>query len=94
MYKIITKEGEHYGVYVLRGRFSDRIYTIRYISLPSHDWVNKTSYYHLTFINDYLTQTFIQNAILDTGEDMPQQHGTFTLEKNIIDNPINEKWNY
>jgi len=92
IYKIISEGEEHYGVYVLQGKFSDRTYNVRYISLPSKDWGEKTAYHHLTFINDYLTQTFVQNAIIDTGEDIPQQHGTFTLEKNSIEIPIHEKW--
>ncbi|MFK4060319.1 hypothetical protein [Brucella anthropi] len=74
----ITSEGEdHWGVFVLQGSFEDQTYTIRFVSLPSEDWGNKTAFHQLTFINGDKENTFIQNAITDTGEAIAQQNGTF-----------------
>jgi hypothetical protein len=92
IYKIISQGEDHYGVYVMQGSFTDQSYTIRYISLPSADWGNKTAFHQLTFVNGDTQNTFIQNAIIDTGEAIAQQNGTFSMEKNEIRNPITEKW--
>ncbi|QMV15942.1 hypothetical protein Vspart_03316 [Vibrio spartinae] len=92
-YKIISQGENHYGVYVMQGDFSDETYTVRFISLPSQDWGNKTAYHQLTFIRgDNAQNIFIQNAIVDTGEAIAQQNGTYTLEKNTVSNPISTDW--
>ncbi|WP_428244234.1 hypothetical protein [Gynuella sp.] len=92
-YKIISQGENHYGVYVMQGDFSDETYTVRFISLPSPDWGNKTAYHQLTFIRgDNAKSIFIQNAIVDTGEAIAQQNGTYTLEKNTVSNPISTDW--
>lgn len=78
----ITSEGEdHYGVYVAQGNVGDQSSTIRYVSLPSPDWGNRTAYHQLTFITgtDQGSGLFVQNAITDTGEAIAQQNGTFSL---------------
>lgn len=78
----ITSEGEdHYGVYVAQGGVGDQSNTIRYISLPSPDWGNRTAYHQLTFITGTGEGNglFVQNAITDTGEAIAQQNGTFSL---------------
>lgn len=94
IYKIISQGEDHYGVYVLQGKFTDQTYTIKYISLPSPDWGNKTAFHQLTFINSNssVDNVFIQNAIVDTGEAIAQQNGTFTLSENTVSNPIGQKW--
>ncbi|QIZ49445.1 hypothetical protein [Dickeya zeae] len=94
IYKIISQGEEHYGVYVMQGNFQDQTYTIRYISLPSEDWGKKTAFHQLTFINGDKEKYFIQNAIVDTGEAIAQQNGTFTLAENNISNPITQKWRH
>ncbi|WP_083492009.1 hypothetical protein [Stenotrophomonas chelatiphaga] len=78
----ITSEGEdHYGVFVAQGNVGDQSSTIRYVSLPSPDWGNRTAYHQLTFItgNAEGSGLFVQNAITDTGEAIAQQNGTFSL---------------
>ncbi len=94
VYKILTQGENHYGLYVLSGSFTDQTYTIRFISLPSDDWGQKTAFHQLTFINNdaHTSGIFIQNAIVETGEALAQQNGTFTIEKNTIYNPIKEQW--
>ncbi|WP_080647398.1 hypothetical protein [Dickeya zeae] len=94
IYKIISQGEEHYGVYVIQGNFQDQTYTIRYISLPSEDWGKKTAFHQLTFINGDKEKYFIQNAIVETGEAIAQQNGTFTLSENNISNPITQKWRH
>lgn len=51
------------------------------LSLPSADWGNKTAFHQLTFIRGDRQNVFIQNAIVDTGEAIAQQNGTYTQEK-------------
>jgi hypothetical protein len=92
LYKIISEGEDHYGVYILQGAFSDETYTVRFISLPSKDWGNKTAYHQLTFIRVSPENVFIQNAITDTGEAIAQQNGTYTLEKNTVIYPVNTDW--
>ncbi|KAB7764618.1 hypothetical protein CKY51_17305 [Xanthomonas maliensis] len=92
LYKIISQGENHYGVYVLQGAFEDETYTIRFISLPSEDWGNKTAFHQLTFVRGGKENVFIQNAIVDTGEAIAQQNGTYTLEKNTVTNPVPTKW--
>lgn len=94
MYKIISQGENHYGVYVLQGTFDDQSYTIRFISLPSEDWGNKTAFHQLTFVRGDKQNVFIQNAIVDTGEAIAQQNGTYTLEKNIVSNPVPTSWKH
>ncbi len=94
MYKIISQGENHYGVYVLQGSFEDQTYTIRFISLPSEDWGNKTAFHQLTFIRGEDRNVFIQNAIVDTGEAIAQQNGTYTLEKNTVTNPVPTAWKH
>lgn len=93
LYKIISQGENHYGVYVLQGQHSDETYTVKFISLPSADWGNKTAYHQLTFIRGGAENVFIQNAIVDTGEAIAQQNGTYTQEKNTVSNPLNTDWN-
>lgn len=92
IYKIISKGEDHFGVYVLQGSFADQSYTIRYISLPSRDWGDKTAYHQLTFVNGDDRQIFIQNAITDKGEEISQQNGLYQLEKNGTSDPGKETW--
>ncbi|WP_299002522.1 hypothetical protein [uncultured Shewanella sp.] len=94
VYKILSQGEDHYGLYVLSGSFTDQTYTIRFISLPSDDWGQKTAFHQLTFINNDANTagTFIQNAIVETGMAIAQQNGTFTIEKNTIVNPIKQQW--
>ncbi|MDH4907241.1 hypothetical protein [Xanthomonas euvesicatoria] len=94
MYKIISQGENHYGVYVLQGTFDDQSYTIRFISLPSEDWGNKTAFHQLTFVRGDQQNVFIQNAIVDTGEAIAQQNGTYTLEKNTVANPVPTSWKH
>ncbi|CEJ41813.1 hypothetical protein ACSAM1_06910 [Xanthomonas citri pv. bilvae] len=94
MYKIISQGENHYGVYVLQGTFDDQSYTIRFISLPSEDWGNKTAFHQLTFVRGDKQNVFIQNAIVDTGEAIAQQNGTYTLEKNTVSNPVPTSWKH
>ncbi|MBV6812447.1 hypothetical protein ACE15N_06075 [Xanthomonas campestris pv. passiflorae] len=94
MYKIISQGENHYGVYVLQGTFDDQTYTIRFISLPSEDWGNKTAFHQLTFVRGEQQNVFIQNAIVDTGEAIAQQNGTYTLEKNTVSNPVPTLWKH
>ncbi|WP_199226966.1 hypothetical protein [Pantoea sp. JKS000250] len=91
-YKIISQGENHYGVYVMQGRFDDETFTVRFISLPSSDWGNKTAFHQLTFIRNEKQNVFIQNAILDTGEAISQQNGTYTQEKNSVTNPVSTRW--
>ncbi len=77
LYKITSEGEDHYGVYVMQGGFQDETYTIRFISLPSRDWGQKTAFHQLTFINGTSENWFIQNAITDEGEAIAQQNGTF-----------------
>lgn len=49
-YKIISQGENHYGVYVMQGKFDDETFTVRFISLPSADWGNKTAFHQLTFV--------------------------------------------
>ncbi|WP_221899367.1 hypothetical protein [Xanthomonas sp. GW] len=92
MYKLISQGENHYGVYVLQGSFDDESYTVRFISLPSEDWGNKTAFHQLTFVRGEDKNIFIQNAIVDTGEAIAQQNGTYTMEKNTVTNPVSTKW--
>jgi hypothetical protein len=92
MYKLISQGENHYGVYVLQGSFDDESYTVRFISLPSEDWGNKTAFHQLTFVRGEDKNIFIQNAIVDTGEAIAQQNGTYTMEKNTVTNPVPTKW--
>ncbi|WP_419746251.1 hypothetical protein [Xanthomonas phaseoli] len=94
MYKIISQGENHYGVYVLQGTFDDQTYTIRFISLPSEDWGNKTAFHQLTFVRGEQQNVFIQNAIVDTGAAIAQQNGTYTLEKNTVSNPVPTSWKH
>ncbi|WP_312123153.1 hypothetical protein [Pantoea vagans] len=91
-YKIISQGENHYGVYVMQGRFDDETFTVRFISLPSSDWGNKTAFHQLTFIRNEKQNVFIQNAIVDTGEAIAQQNGTYTQEKNSVTNPVSALW--
>jgi len=78
MYRITSEGEDHWGVYVLQGAFDDQTFTVRYISLPSPDWGNRTAFHQLTFIQDSGTAGFfIQDAITDKGEAIPQQNGTY-----------------
>lgn len=92
VYKLISQGENHYGVYVMQGAFDDQTYTIRFISLPSEDWGNKTAFHQLTFVRGDKQNVFIQNAIVDSGEALAQQNGTYTLEKNTVSNPISTSW--
>ncbi|MBS7521526.1 hypothetical protein KIF75_17755 [Serratia ureilytica] len=95
-YKIISQGENHYGVYVMQGKFDDETFTVRFISLPSEDWGNKTVFHQLTFIRGESDKqnVFIQNAIVDTGEAITQQNGTYTQEKNTVANPESINWKY
>ena len=80
-YHIVSEGEDHAGVYVLQGDFKDETYTVRYISLPSPDWGNRTAFHQLTFITgeDARSGSFIQNAITDTGEAIAQQNGRYEM---------------
>lgn len=86
-YHIVSEGEDHAGVYVLQGNFSDETYTVRYISLPSPDWGNRTAFHQLTFVagQDARSGVFIQNAITDTGEAIAQQNGRY--EMTIVASP-------
>ncbi|WP_350262774.1 hypothetical protein AAF463_24470 (plasmid) [Pantoea sp. BJ2] len=92
IYKIISQGEDHFGLYVLQGKFSDQSYTIRYISMPSRDWGKKTAYHQLTFVDGGDRSIFIQNAITDTGEQISQQNGVYQLENNTETNAANPEW--
>lgn len=92
VYKIISQGENHYGVYSMQGKFDDGAFTVRFISLPSSDWGNKTAFHQLTFIQGEKQNVFIQNAIVDTGEAITQQNGTYTQEKNTVINPLSTNW--
>ena len=77
VYRIVSEGEDHFGVYVIDGNFDSQIYHIRYISLPSKDWSNKTAFHKITFINDAVEPTFIQNAIIYSGEKIEGQYGSF-----------------
>lgn len=76
----------------MQGQHTDETYTVKFISLPSPDWGNKTAYHQLTFIRGDAQNVFIQNAIVDTGEAIAQQNGTYTQEENTVVNPISTAW--
>ncbi|MBA0212707.1 hypothetical protein [Pectobacterium brasiliense] len=92
VYKIISQGENHYGVYSMQGKFDDETFTVRFISLPSSDWGNKTAFHQLTFVRGEKQNVFIQNAIVDTGEAIAQQNGTYTQEKNTVTNPVSTNW--
>ncbi|EGD10619.1 hypothetical protein XVE_1077 [Xanthomonas vesicatoria ATCC 35937] len=92
MYKIISQGENHYGVYVLQGSFDDETYTVKFISLPSPDWGNKTAFHQLTFVRGGNENVFIQNAIVETGEAIAQQNGIYTQEKNTLTDPVHKQW--
>lgn len=92
VYKIISQGENHYGVYSMQGKFDDETFTVRFISLPSSDWGNKTAFHQLTFVQGEKQNVFIQNAIVDTGEAIAQQNGTYTQEKNTVINPVSTNW--
>lgn len=92
VYKIISHGENHYGVYSIQGDFDDDTYTVRFISLPSSDWGNKTDFHQLTFIRGEKHNMFIQNAIVETGEAIAQQNGTYIQEKNTVVNPVSTNW--
>ncbi|WP_267369746.1 MULTISPECIES: hypothetical protein [unclassified Pantoea] len=93
-YKIISQGENHYGVYVMQGKFDDETFTVRFISLPSSDWGNKTAFHQLTFVRGDKQNVFIQNAIVDIGEAIAQQNGTYTQEKNTVTNPVSTHWKH
>ncbi|HEY3983625.1 hypothetical protein [Cedecea sp.] len=92
VYKIISQGENHYGVYSMQGKFDDENFTVRFISLPSSDWGNKTAFHQLTFVQGEKQNVFIQNAIVDTGEAIAQQNGTYIQEKNTVINPVSTNW--
>jgi len=94
VYKIISQGENHYGVYVMQGKFDDETFTVRFISLPSTDWGNKTAFHQLTFVHGDKQNTFIQNAIVDTGEAISIQNGTYTQEKNTVTDPVSTSWEH
>ncbi|MGD9427321.1 hypothetical protein ACLHDD_19965 [Pantoea sp. NSTU24] len=91
-YKIISQGEDHYGVYVMQGHADDQTFTVRFISLPSSDWGNKTAFHQLTFVKGDQQNVFIQNAIVDTGEAIAQQNGTYTQEINNVSHPVSARW--
>ncbi|MCC2626288.1 MAG: hypothetical protein K0R14_2161 [Burkholderiales bacterium] len=91
VYKIISPGEEHYGVYVITGAFTDLRFTVRYISLPSADWGNKTAFHELNYNNK--THHFGQNALLQTQVKVPYEYGVFSLRTNNESNPLSIKWN-
>lgn len=92
VYKIISQGENHYGVYSIHGKFDDETFTVRFISLPSTDWRNKTAFHQLTFVRGEKQNVFIQNAIVDTGEAIAQQNGSYIQEKNTVINPVSTNW--
>lgn len=92
VYKIISQGENHYGVYSMQGKFDDETFTVRFISLPSSDWGNKTAFHQLTFVRGETHNVFIQNAIVDTGEAIAEQNGTYTQEINTVINPASINW--
>lgn len=94
VYKIISQGENHYGVYVMQGKFDDETFTVRFISLPSTDWGNKTAFHQLTFVHGDKQNTFIQNAIVDTGEAIALQNGTYTQKKNTVTDPVSTSWEH
>lgn len=92
VYKIISQGENHYGVYSMHGKFDDETFTVRFISLPSTDWGNKTAFHQLTFVRGEKQNVFIQNAIVDTGEAIAQQNGSYIQEKNTVINPVSTNW--
>ncbi len=91
-YKLISQGENHYGVYSIEGNVDEETFTVRFISLPSSDWGNKTAFHQLTFIRGDKQNIFIQNAIVDTGEALAQQNGTYTQEKNTVTDPVSTTW--
>ncbi|WP_350647516.1 hypothetical protein [Pseudomonas sp. HY13-MNA-CIBAN-0226] len=90
LYKIISPGEEHYGVYVVKGAFTDQHYAISYISLPSDDWYGNVALHDLTF--DAKTGIFGQQAHIPSDQNIPKQDGTFLLEKNHEADPRPIKW--
>ncbi len=90
VYKIISPGEEHYGIYVMTGTFTDPIFTVRYISLPSVDWSNKTAYHELNYNNKI--HHFGQSALLQTQDKVPYEYGVFSLRHNNESNPLLIKW--
>lgn len=90
VYKIISPGEEHYGVYVVKGAFSDRRYAISYISLPSADWYGNVALHELAFDMD--TGQFGQQAHLPSDQNIPPQDGSFVLEDNDVVDPRPVVW--
>jgi hypothetical protein len=90
LYKIISPGEEHYGVYVVKGAFSDKRYAISYISLPSADWYGNVALHELAFDMD--TGQFGQQAHLPSDQNIPPQDGSFILEDNTVVDPRPVVW--
>jgi len=90
LYKIVSPGEEHYGVYVVKGAFTDQRYAISYISLPSVDWYGNVALHELTF--DAGTGRFGQQAHLPSDQNIPPQDGTFLLEDNDAVDPRLITW--
>jgi hypothetical protein len=74
----------------MTGAFTDSTFTVRYISLPSADWGNKTAYHELKYNNK--THHFGQKALLQTQDKVPYEYGIFNLRPNYESNPLLLKW--
>ena len=90
LYKIISPGEEHYGVYVVKGAFTDQRYAISYISLPSDDWYGNVALHDLDF--DAATGIFGQQAHIPSDQNIPRQDGTFVLEQNAVADPRPLRW--
>ncbi|WP_338521997.1 hypothetical protein NUH87_17360 [Pseudomonas batumici] len=90
LYKIVSPGEEHYGVYVVKGQFSDSQYAISYISLPSSDWYGNVALHDLAF--DKNTGVFQQQAHLPSDQNIAPQHGSFRLERNELADPLPIRW--
>ncbi|MBD1588243.1 hypothetical protein [Pseudomonas typographi] len=92
LYKIVSPGEDHYGVYVIEGQFTDPVYHVSYISLPSADWGGKTALHALTFRLQGGKGTFEQRAVTDTGEHVSGQHGSVSQQPHGIADPAQIRW--
>jgi hypothetical protein len=90
LYKIISPGEDHYGTYVVQGRFEDKKYKVHFISLPSPDWGNTTAHHFLEF--DRGTHRFKQQALTQADQRIPPQHGDFSQAVNTQERPLDIHW--
>lgn len=90
LYKIISSGEEHYGIYINHGKFTDKAYSVSYLSLPSVDWQGNVAKHELTFNSE--TASFQQQAMAESDKNIPLQFGTYQQAPNTVTNPLPLRW--